>query len=102
MPAHAEARWSTILIVIRISFDSDPEAIKQLQAQEHVRARELQFQGKWPHLWRVAGKYANISVFNVEDPAELHETINSLPLFPFMDVEVTALCHHPGAVQPEG
>jgi muconolactone D-isomerase len=90
-----------VIMNVRIPFDSDPETIKQLQVQEHARARELQLQGKWPHLWRVAGKYASISIFKVEDPAELHETLNSLPLFPFMEVEVTALCHHPGAMQPE-
>ncbi len=91
-----------VIMDVRIPFDSDPETIKQLQAREHARAEELQRQGKWPHLWRVAGKYANISIFNVKDPAELHETLSSLPLFPFMEVEVTALCHHPGSIQPEG
>jgi muconolactone delta-isomerase len=23
-----------------------------------------------------------------------------LPLYPFMEVEVTALCHHPGSLEP--
>jgi muconolactone D-isomerase len=86
---------------IRIPLASDPEKIRQLQAQEHERGRELQQQGKWRHLWRVAGKYSNISVFNVEDPAELHEILNSLPLFPFMEIEVTALCQHPGSLRSE-
>jgi muconolactone D-isomerase len=71
-----------------------------LNAAEHGRATELQKQGKWLHLWRVAGKYANISVFNVEHPAELHDILNSLPLYPFMEVEVTALCRHPGSLEP--
>jgi muconolactone D-isomerase len=39
-------------------------------------------------------------VFKVNDPAELHEVLNSLPLYPFMEVEVTALCHHPGSLEP--
>jgi muconolactone D-isomerase len=88
-----------VSMVVRIAHDADPDKIKQLRAQEHDRATELQMQRKWLHLWRVAGKSANISVFDVESPAELHEILNSLPLYPFMEVEVTALCRHPGALQ---
>jgi muconolactone D-isomerase len=89
-----------VTIAVRIPYDSDPEKIRQLQAQEHERAKELQLQGKWRHLWRVAGKFANISIFDVESPAELHEILNSLPLYPFMEIEVIALCHHPGSLEP--
>jgi muconolactone D-isomerase len=86
---------------VRIPLESDPEKLRLLQAQEHERGRELQLQKKWRHLWRVAGKYSNISIFDVIDPAELHEILNSLPLFPFMEIEVTALCPHPGSLQLE-
>jgi len=89
-----------VSITIRIPQGADPEKIAQLGAQEHERAKELQLQGKWLHLWRVAGKRANISIFNVESPAELHEILNSLPLYPYMEVEVSALCHHPGSLEP--
>jgi muconolactone D-isomerase len=90
-----------VSIDVRIPSHSDPEKIKGLQAHEHEQANELQRQGKWLHLWRVAGKYANISVFNVESPAELHDILSSLPLYPFMEVEVTALCRHPGSLELE-
>ena len=89
-----------VFISVHIPHDADPEKIKQLDAAEHERAKQLQEQRKWLHLWRVAGKFANVSVFNVNDPAELHEVLNSLPLYPFMEVEVTALCHHPGSLEP--
>jgi muconolactone D-isomerase len=49
---------------------------------------------------RLEVKYANISIFDVGSPAELHEILNSLPLYPLMEVEVTALCHHPGSLEP--
>jgi muconolactone D-isomerase len=87
-------------INVRIPHDADPEKVKKLGAQEHERAKALQEQGKWLHLWRVAGKFANVSIFDVESPAELHEILNSLPLYPFMEVDVTALCHHHGAIAP--
>jgi len=84
---------------VRIPLDTDPQKVKQLSEQEHERARELQQQGKWLHLWRVAGKYTNVSVFEVESPAELHEIVSTLPLYPFMEIDVTALCRHPGSLE---
>ena len=87
-------------ITVRIPHGVDADEIQTLNAREHERAKELQLQRKWLHLWRVAGKFANISVFDVDSPAELHQILNSLPLYPFMEVEVTALCRHPGALEP--
>jgi len=87
-----------VYITVRIPHDADPEQVRKLGEQEHERAKALQEQGKWLHLWRVAGKFANVSIFEVESPAELHEILNSLPLYPFMEVDVTALCRHPGAI----
>jgi muconolactone D-isomerase len=84
---------------VRIPRDVDPEKVKKLGELEHECAKALQEQGKWLHLWRVAGKFANISIFDVESPAELHEILNSLPLYPFMEVDVTALCRHPGSLE---
>jgi muconolactone D-isomerase len=88
-----------VYIDVRIPHDADAEQVKNLGAQEHERAKLLQEQGKWLHLWRVAGKFANVSIFDVESPAELHEILSSLPLYPFMEVEVTSLCHHPGSLE---
>ena len=87
-----------VAIDVRIPHGTDPQTLKELSEREHERAKELQLAGKWTHLWRVAGKYSNISIFDVADPAELHDILNSLPLYPFMEVEVTALCKHPGSL----
>ena len=85
-------------IAVRPPHDVAPEKLQQLGAQEHERAAELQRQGKWLHLWRVAGKWANVSIFRVDSPAELHQILESLPLYPYMDLEVRALCRHPGSL----
>ena len=87
-----------VKITVRMPHDIDPEKVKNLGSQEHERAAELQRDGKWLHLWRVAGQWANISIFKVESPAELHSILESLPLYPFMDIEVAALCRHPGSI----
>jgi muconolactone D-isomerase len=88
-----------VLMNVRIPRDMNPENVKKLGELEHERAKALQEAGKWLHLWRVAGKFANVSIFDVESPAELHDILNSLPLYPFMEVDVTALCHHPGSLE---
>lgn len=87
-----------VTIAVRMPHDVVPEKVKQLGALEHERAAELQREGKWLHLWRVAGKWANVSIFKVESPAELHQILESLPLYAYMDAEVAALCRHPGSL----
>jgi len=52
------------------------------------------------HLWRVVGRYSNISVFDVDSPDELHDILWTLPLFPYMQVQVTPLAQHPSASHP--
>jgi muconolactone D-isomerase len=88
-------------MTVRMPHRMPAETIRQLTDREHERASELQRQGKWRHLWRIVGTWANISVFDVESPGELHDILNSLPLFPFMKVEVTALCRHPGLLEEQ-
>jgi muconolactone D-isomerase len=88
-----------VQIVVRIPHGADMAAIKALSAEEIELAKGLQRSGKWLHIWRVAGKWANISIFNVDDTDELHAILSSLPLFPYMEVEVTALCRHPASIE---
>jgi muconolactone D-isomerase len=88
-------------IVVQIPHDADREKIKSLSAAEVERAKTLQREGKWLHIWRIVGKWANISVFNVKDGAELHEILTSLPLYPYMRIKVTPLCIHPASIENE-
>ena len=77
----------------------DPARFERLKAEEKARAQDLQREGKWVHLWRIAGRYSNISVFDVADHDELHAILSGLPLFPFMRVEVMPLAQHPSAIR---
>lgn len=70
-------------------------------AREKAYSQDLQTSGKWRHIWRIVGQYANYSVFDVKDNAELHEILSGLPLFKFMDIEVTPLVRHPSAVRED-
>lgn len=77
----------------------DAAEFDRLKAEEKARSEALQRAGKWRHLWRIAGEYANVSIFDVADHDELHAILSGLPLFPFMTVEVTPLARHPSALE---
>jgi muconolactone D-isomerase len=83
---------------VRVPYDIDPQRFERLKSEEKARSQELQRAGKWPHIWRVAGLYANISIFDVESHDELHAILSGLPLFPFMEITVTPLARHPSAI----
>lgn len=83
---------------VNLPVDMPAEHADKLKADEKALAQQLQRDGKWPHLWRVAGRYANVSIFDVDNNDELHQLLSSLPLFPYMDVQVTALARHPSAI----
>ena len=70
-------------------------------AREKAYSQDLQAQGKWRHIWRVAGQYANVSVLDVADNDELHRILSGLPLFPFMTIKVTPLLRHPSAIRED-
>ncbi len=81
--------------------DFDVDRLSRLKQAEKARAEDLQRQGKWRHLWRIAGCYSNVSIFDVESPQELHDIISTLPLFPFMRIAVTPLCRHPSSIRDD-
>ncbi|MDO5605569.1 MAG: muconolactone Delta-isomerase [Paracoccus sp. (in: a-proteobacteria)] len=70
-------------------------------AREKAYSQALQASGKWRHIWRIAGEYANFSIFDVRDNAELHEILTGLPLFPFMTIKVTPLLRHPSSIRDD-
>ncbi|WP_018236979.1 muconolactone Delta-isomerase [Ensifer sp. BR816] len=88
-------------MTVNIPHDLPSQVANELKATERERALELQRSGKWRHLWRMAGRYANVSVFDVSGPSELHEILSALPLFPFMAIKVTPLCRHPSAIRED-
>ncbi|QFI69216.1 Muconolactone isomerase [Sinorhizobium alkalisoli] len=88
-------------MTVSLPHDLSSDVAAELKATERERAQDLQRSGKWRHLWRVAGRYANVSIFDVSGPGELHEILSTLPLFPFMDVKVVPLCRHPSSIRED-
>jgi len=83
---------------VNVPRDLDPKVFDEIKAREKAYAGELQRSGKWRHLWRVVGQYSNVSIFDVGSSEELHELLTALPLFPYMDIRVEALCRHPSSI----
>ena len=84
-----------------IPTDMHPDKVAELKATEKALSQELQNQGKWRHIWRLAGEYSNFSIFDVESNEELHDIMMSLPLYPYMNVQVTPLLRHPSSVRSD-
>lgn len=84
---------------VNIPRDLDPEVRADTLAREKAYSQELQRSGKWRELWRIVGQYSNISIFDLESADELHEILQGLPLFPFMEMEVMPLTRHPSRIE---
>lgn len=86
---------------VNIPIDFDPVKADEIKAREKAYSQELQRQGKWRHIWRIAGQYSNFSVFDVDSVQELHDLISKLPLFPFMTIAVEPVCRHPSSIRDD-
>lgn len=83
---------------VQLPLEMDDEVRADLLAREKAYSQDLQRSGRWPHLWRVVGEYANVSILDVESNDALHDLLSGLPLFPYMNIKVTALARHPSDV----
>ena len=86
-------------MTVKLPTDMPAEQVAKIKATEKAYSQDLQHQGKWRHLWRVAGSYSNVSIFDVKDNTELQELVSNLPLFPYMEINVKPLCRHPSSVR---
>ncbi len=84
-------------VTMHVSLPDDlaPDVRADTLAREKAYSHELQRTGEWRHIWRVVGRYSNLSIFDVADNERLHEILWNLPLFGYMRVEVTPLAAHP-------
>ncbi|MGF6857425.1 muconolactone Delta-isomerase [Paraburkholderia sp. CI3] len=84
---------------VHLPVDMPAEVANEIKTREKAYSQEFQRSGKWRHIWRLVGEYANYSIFDVESNAELHDILSGLPLFPYMKISVTPLCRHPSSIR---
>jgi muconolactone D-isomerase len=89
------------LYAVRMDVNLPPDLSgrEELLAREKAYSEDLQRRGVWRHLWRIAGRYSNLSIFDVPDNEALHDLLWNLPLFPYMSLEITPLSQHPSAIE---
>ena len=90
-----------VRMTVNLPLDMLEAQAAQLKQTERELAQRLQQEGKWRHLWRIAGQYANVSIFDVASVDELHTLLTSLPLFPYMQNDVMPLCRHPSSIRDD-
>lgn len=86
-------------MIVEMPDDMPLDTAMEIKAREKAYSQDLQQRGKWLHLWRIAGEYANYSVFDAESNDELHEMLSGLPLFPYMRIRVVPLARHPSSIR---
>jgi len=79
--------------------DIDPDVWNDIIAREREYGQKFMKSGQFPHIWRVVGKFSNVSIFDVESNDQLHQILSGFPLFPYMEMTVTPLAEHPSALK---
>jgi muconolactone delta-isomerase len=91
---HGGAEFVTVFI--RAVPDGTPsDDLADAEAREAVRARELGGQGHLLRLWALPGEGRALGLWRAVDAAELATMLASLPLSPYLRVDVTPLAAHP-------
>lgn len=87
--------------LVRIELQPRPDLaadlLRDLSVLESQRGNELVESGNLVGIWRVPGRRGNVSIWRAKDPSELHQMLESLPLYSWLLIEVQALARHPVA-----
>lgn len=77
------------------------DEVKALREREREHGRRLWQQGLMRRIWRVPGRRDAYALYEFPDATALHAALESLPLYPYMDIHVEPLARHPFEVEME-
>jgi muconolactone delta-isomerase len=83
---------------VTIPGGADPVEVKDLQAREADRTRELGEQGRLVRLWMlppIPGSWRALGLWRAEDAEQMASMLASLPMDKWMTIETTPLSEHP-------
>jgi len=83
-----------VKIIVRLPGDWPKEKLQEINKNETARSMRFVEEGKLKRIFRIVGQRANFSIWEVDGPEELHATLTSLPLHPYMDVTVWPIIKH--------
>jgi muconolactone D-isomerase len=84
-----------VRIEISVPPETEARALEDVLARERERGLELLEAGVLKAIWRIPGRHANVGIWEAADATALDEVLSTLPLKPWMDVDVTPLAQHP-------
>ena len=83
-----------VQIVVHLPGDWPTDKLERLAKAETERGMQCIKEGKLKRIFRIVGQRANFSIWEADSPEELHGTLMSLPMHPYMDVSVFAIMKH--------
>lgn len=83
-----------VAVEIDLPVGLDPDELESLRSAEADRAAALVTEGLLKRIWRVPGRRANWGLWEASDATELHGALESLPMWPWMDITVHPLAGH--------
>jgi muconolactone D-isomerase len=83
-----------VKIVVRLPGDWPKEKLEEINKRETARSMQMVREGKLKRIFRIVGQRANFSIWETETPEQLHETLTSMPLHPYMEITVTSIMKH--------
>src|SRR5258708_16148270 len=83
---------------VRLPHDFPAEKAEALKQTERARAQELQRAGIWRHLWRVAGRYSDVHIFELSRPPDLPAIPSHFSLLSFLVMTITSPPRSPSSV----
>jgi muconolactone delta-isomerase len=93
--ARGEAAEFMTTFIPAVPEGTPSEVVKEAEAREADRARELASEGHLVRLWRLPGEWHALGLWRAQDTAEMEAIVASLPLNPFMTTQITPLTEHP-------
>lgn len=84
---------------IAIPSDVPVDIADALRKKERAHGRELWKAGVMKRIWRIPGKWGAIVLYRTESTTALHAMLESLPLYPYMKIDVQPLAQHPFEIE---
>jgi muconolactone D-isomerase len=83
---------------ITVPDDTTPAEFEQRTTGEETRVAELAKQGHALRVWKPLpedGRWRALGLYRADDDRELQAMLESLPLYPWMEITVLSLAEHP-------
>ena len=84
---------------VKLAGDWPAERLEEMVEAEFDRGNTLMREGRQIRLWRIVAVRSNFGIWQADLLEELHETLQSMPMHPWMDIEITPIIEHPSVAR---